>query len=98
MSSTTATNPPETAAPGGVAAPRECDAIVIGAGHNGLVAANYLIDAGLDTLVLERRPRIGGMTRSDYAIESAPEHLINHCAVDPVFWPQSKPAQELELH
>jgi phytoene dehydrogenase-like protein len=38
------------------------------------------------------------MTRSDYAISDAPGHLINHCAVDPVFWPQSKPAQELELH
>ena len=78
-------------------APRECDAIVVGAGHNGLVAANYLTDAGLDVVVLERRPRIGGMTRSDYAIAAAPEHLINHCAVDPVFWPQSKPAQELGL-
>jgi phytoene dehydrogenase-like protein len=84
--------------PGGDPAPRECDAIVIGAGHNGLVAANYLIDAGLDTIVLERRPRIGGMTRSDFAIAEAPDHLINHCAVDPVFWPQSRPAQELELH
>jgi len=77
---------------------REFDAIVIGAGHNGLVAANYLIDAGLDTAVLERRERIGGMTRSDYAIAQAPNHLINHCAVDPVFWPQSKPAHHLELH
>ncbi|MGW1783726.1 phytoene desaturase family protein [Streptomyces sp. NPDC002143] len=79
-------------------APREVDAIVIGAGHNGLVAANYLADAGLDTLVLERGPQIGGMTRSNYPIAAAPEHLINHCAVDPVFWPHSRPAQELELH
>src|ERR1700722_7001286 len=77
---------------------REFDAIVVGAGHNGLVAANYLIDAGLDTAVLERRERIGGMTRSEYAIPNAPHHLIKHCAVDPVFWPQSIPAQELGLH
>ena len=36
------------------------DAIVIGAGHNGLVNAAYLAKAGLKVLVLERRPLIGG--------------------------------------
>jgi len=36
------------------------DAIVVGAGHNGLVTAAYLARAGLRTLVLERRDRIGG--------------------------------------
>lgn len=36
------------------------DIIVIGAGHNGLVAACYLAKAGLKTLVLERREVIGG--------------------------------------
>ncbi|MGH7724056.1 MAG: phytoene desaturase family protein [Candidatus Eiseniibacteriota bacterium] len=36
------------------------DAIIIGGGHNGLVAAAYLARAGRRTLVLERRPLIGG--------------------------------------
>src|SRR6202451_187727 len=36
------------------------DAIVIGAGHNGLTAAAYLSRAGFSTLVLERREIVGG--------------------------------------
>jgi len=36
------------------------DAIVIGAGHNGLTSAAYLAQAGLKTLVLERREIVGG--------------------------------------
>jgi phytoene dehydrogenase-like protein len=36
------------------------DAIVVGGGHNGLVAAFYLARAGLRTLVLERRGIVGG--------------------------------------
>jgi len=36
------------------------DAIIIGAGHNGLVAANYLAKAGKKVLVLERRDSAGG--------------------------------------
>ena len=36
------------------------DAIVVGAGHNGLVHACYLAKAGLNTLLLERRDLVGG--------------------------------------
>src|SRR3990172_1839945 len=36
------------------------DALIIGAGHNGLVTAAYLARAGLRVLALERRPVVGG--------------------------------------
>ena len=36
------------------------DAIIIGAGHNGLVTAAYLARAGRKVLVLERRELVGG--------------------------------------
>ncbi|XP_075360196.1 pyridine nucleotide-disulfide oxidoreductase domain-containing protein 2 [Mycteria americana] len=39
---------------------REYDAVVIGAGHNGLVAAAYLQRAGVRTAVLEKRHVLGG--------------------------------------
>jgi phytoene dehydrogenase-like protein len=41
------------------------DAIIIGAGHNGLVAAGYLAKAGRKVLVLERRGLIGGAAVSE---------------------------------
>ncbi|HEY1775995.1 MAG TPA: NAD(P)/FAD-dependent oxidoreductase [Solirubrobacteraceae bacterium] len=44
---------------------RDYDAIVIGAGHNGLVTAIYLARAGWRTLVLERDAVAGGAVRSE---------------------------------
>jgi phytoene dehydrogenase-like protein len=49
------------------------DAIVIGAGHNGLVAANLLADAGWSVEVLEATPQPGGAVRSGYV--TAPGYL-----------------------
>ncbi|GGM33404.1 phytoene desaturase family protein [Dactylosporangium sucinum] len=40
------------------------DAVVVGAGHNGLVAANLLADAGWDVAVLEATEHVGGAVRS----------------------------------
>jgi len=45
------------------------DAVVIGAGHNGLVAANVLADAGWSVLVQEAEPEAGGAVRSGELIE-----------------------------
>jgi phytoene dehydrogenase-like protein len=39
---------------------RAYDAVVVGGGHNGLVAAAYLSRGGLDVCLLERRPMVGG--------------------------------------
>jgi phytoene dehydrogenase-like protein len=39
---------------------RTYDAIVVGGGHNGLVNGAYLARAGLKTLIIERRPLVGG--------------------------------------
>lgn len=36
------------------------DVIVVGAGHNGLICAAYLARAGLDTVLVEARPEVGG--------------------------------------
>jgi phytoene dehydrogenase-like protein len=36
------------------------DVVIIGGGHNGLVCAAYLARAGLNVVVLERRPVVGG--------------------------------------
>ena len=41
------------------------DAIVIGAGHNGLTTAAYLAQAGLKTLLVEARHDVGGTAASD---------------------------------
>ncbi|GGM32656.1 phytoene desaturase family protein [Promicromonospora citrea] len=43
---------------------RTVDAVVVGAGPNGLVAANALVDAGWDVLVLEEQPAVGGAVRT----------------------------------
>src|SRR6201992_553401 len=38
----------------------ELDAVIVGAGHNGLVCANYLARAGMKVAIFERRSGVGG--------------------------------------
>ena len=52
------------------------DAIVIGGGHNGLVAAAYLARSGARTLVLEGRDAIGGAATTEAPWPDAPEFRV----------------------
>src|SRR6266498_3775847 len=49
------------------------DAVVVGGGHNGLVAAAYLARAGARTLVCEARHKTGGAATTDAPWPDAPE-------------------------
>jgi phytoene dehydrogenase-like protein len=52
------------------------DAIVVGGGHNGLVAAAYLARSGARTLVLEARPKTGGAATTEAPWPDAPEFSV----------------------
>ncbi|MEU0372612.1 NAD(P)/FAD-dependent oxidoreductase [Streptomyces sp. NPDC006283] len=54
------------------------DAVVIGAGPNGLVAANLLADAGWSVEVLEAQPEPGGAVRSDRGVH--PDFVSDVCS------------------
>jgi phytoene dehydrogenase-like protein len=66
------------------------DAVVIGAGHNGLVAANVLADAGWSVVVYEAEPEPGGAVRTGELIEPGFVHdrfsaFFPLAAASPVF-------------
>jgi len=73
------------------------DAVVIGGGHNGLIAASYLAKAGLTALVIERTSALGGFARADYVIPEAPAHLVNTGTAHLLSIRHSKVMGELEL-
>jgi phytoene dehydrogenase-like protein len=54
------------------------DAVVVGGGHNGLVAAAYLARAGRRVLVLERRAELGGATVSEVAFPGLDARLSRY--------------------
>ena len=89
--------PPAAARAGGAGATADYDAIVVGGGHNGLVAAAYLARSGARTLVLEARPKTGGaatteapwpdapdfrVTRLSYVMSLLPPTIINDLQLD----------------
>jgi beta-carotene ketolase (CrtO type) len=69
------------------------DAIVIGAGHNGLVTAAYLARAGMSTLLLEARSDVGGTAAS----ESFAGSTVNICNCDHLTFRTTPVIEELGL-
>jgi phytoene dehydrogenase-like protein len=57
-----------------VAVPADWDVVIVGGGHNGLVAAAYLAAAGLRTLVCERRDIVGGAAVTEHPF--GPEYAV----------------------
>src|SRR6516162_229347 len=56
--------------------PADYDAIIVGGGHNGLVAAAYLARSGARTLVLEARPNTGGAATTEAPWPDAPDFKV----------------------
>jgi beta-carotene ketolase (CrtO type) len=77
---------------------QEYDIVIIGAGHNGLVCACYLLKAGYSVLLLERRTVPGGGATTEEAMpEEAPGFKFNLCAIDHEFIHLGPVVEELEL-
>ncbi|MGH2412183.1 MAG: phytoene desaturase family protein, partial [Microcystaceae cyanobacterium] len=75
------------------------DVIIIGAGHNGLVCAAYLLKAGYRVLLLEKRPVPGGAATTEEAMpKEAPGFKFNLCAIDHEFIFLGPVIEELELN
>ncbi|AKG24152.1 beta-carotene ketolase CrtO [Calothrix sp. 336/3] len=74
------------------------DVIIIGAGHNGLVCAAYLLKAGYSVLLLEKRSVPGGAATTEECLpKEAPGFKFNLCAIDHEFIFLGSVIQELEL-
>lgn len=73
------------------------DVIIVGGGHNGLVAACYLARAGVDVLVVEAYEKLGGMTSTSPMVPEAPEHMINDGSIQASLWNSTTIDADLEL-
>lgn len=69
------------------------DAIVIGAGHNGLITAAYLAKHGLSTLLIEARSEVGGTASTEYFAGAR----VNICNCDHLTFRTTPISDELGL-
>ncbi len=77
---------------------QEYDVVIIGAGHNGLVCAGYLLKAGYSVLLLEKRSVPGGAATTEECLpQEAPGFKFNLCAIDHEFIHLGPVVEELEL-
>ncbi|BAY77473.1 FAD dependent oxidoreductase [Nostoc linckia NIES-25] len=77
---------------------QEYDVVLIGAGHNGLVCAAYLLKAGYSVLLLEKRSVPGGAATTEECLpQEAPGFKFNLCAIDHEFIHLGPVVEELEL-
>jgi phytoene dehydrogenase-like protein len=53
--------------------PRRADVVVVGAGHNGLVAATLLARSGLEVVVVEAATTVGGAAKTERPFARVPE-------------------------
>jgi phytoene dehydrogenase-like protein len=75
------------------------DVVIVGGGHNGLVAATYLARAGVSTLLLERLDHVGGaavnarafpgmparLSRFSYLVSLLPQQIVSDLGLDVEF-------------
>ena len=74
------------------------DFVIIGAGHNGLVCAAYLLKSGYSVALLEKRSIPGGAATTEELLpEAAPGFMFNRCAIDHEFIHLGPVVEELEL-
>lgn len=78
-------------------ATRSADVVVVGSGHNGLVAAAYLARAGIDVLVVEASDRFGGMTATNPMEPEAPGYTVNEASIQASLFRTTNIDQELGL-
>src|SRR5918995_858373 len=71
----------------------DCDVIVVGAGHNGLISAAYLARAGLSVVLVEARASVGGTAAS----ESFAGATVNICNCDHLTFRTTPVIEELDL-